>query len=205
VSLWYFRCLDPRGAATALFAVMKRRPGTMVVAGALKLVAVLLVVGAVVGVAFFRSDLLELVPFVGAKGLIAPAVFTLLVAAVAVLFWALAEGLGMLAAHADAHAGADAPRTEKPAPVALLAADPETPSHKFLGVGDVPGFRRYQSPKTLVMKWTANVTVGPAYLAVPVCEVSVGESVTALGELAEFAFVETTAGNGWLPKDALAA
>jgi hypothetical protein len=177
----------------------------MLVAGALKLVAVLLVVGAVVGVAFFRSDLLELVPLIGAKGMIAPAVFTLLVAAVAVLFWALGEGLVMLAAHADAHGGTQAPRKGTTAPVALHAPDPATPNEKFLGVGDVPGFRRYQQPMTLVMKWTANVTVGPAYLAVPVCEVAVGESVSALGEVAEFAFVETTAGNGWLPKDALAA
>ena len=55
-----------------------------------------------------------------------------------------------------------------------------------------------------VLKWTANVTNGPALLANPVCEIQQGAPVTAIGELKEFAFVETPGGNGWLPKDSLA-
>jgi hypothetical protein len=48
------------------------------------------------------------------------------------------------------------------------------------------------------------VTNAPGYVATAVCEVASGEMVTALGEVKEFAFVETTNGNGWLPKDSLA-
>jgi hypothetical protein len=179
----------------------------MMVAGALKVIAVLIVVGAVVGVALFRVELLELVPFVGAKGIATPVIFSVLVVAVALLFWAIADVLGMLAAHAAAHARTDAPpappvalhtQSAPPAPVALASSD------KAAGVGDVPGFRRYQRPTPRILKWTANVTNAPGYVATTVCEIASGEMVTALGELKEFAFVETTGGNGWLPKDALA-
>jgi len=176
----------------------------MLVAGALKVVAVLIVVGAVVGVALFRTELLELVPFVGAKGIATPVIFIVLVAAVALLFWAIADVLDMLAAHVEAHAGTEAPpialrpQSTPPAPVALPSSD------KAAGVGDVPGFRRYQRPMPRFLKWTANVTNAPGYVAPAVCEISSGERVTALGELKEFAFVETTRGNGWLPKESLA-
>ena len=182
---------------------MESRLGTTLVAGALKASAVVIVLGTVVGVALFRAEVLELVPFVGAKGVATPAIFTVLVAAVALLFWGLADALDMLAAHAEAHA-----RTYTP-PVALPTASAPPPpaaplrSDKAAGVGDVPGFRRYQRPTPRVLKWTANVTNGPGYVATTVCEVASGEMVTAIGELKEFAFVEATGGNGWLPKDAL--
>jgi hypothetical protein len=176
----------------------------MLVAGALRVVAVLIVVGAVAGVALFRAELLELVPFVGAKGVAAPAVFTVLVAAVALLFWAIADVLALLTTHAAAHARTEASvvslttPSAPPAPVALPS------SGKAGGVGDVPGFRRYQRPTPRVLKWAANVTNAPGYVATAVCEVASGEMVTALGEVKEFAFVETSHGNGWLPKDSLA-
>ncbi len=171
------------------------------VAAGLRVCAVLITAGALAGVALFRADLVELVPFVGAKGMAAPAIFAILVASVGLLFWGVADTLVSLAAHADSHA--------RQAPVAL--ADPERPAPRALAsrterpadVGDVPGFQRYQRPMPRVMKWTANVTNGPAYLGTSVCEIPSGEMVTAIGEVAEFAFVETSSGNGWLPKDAL--
>jgi hypothetical protein len=183
---------------------VERRAGTAFVAAALRVDAVLIVVGAVVGVALFRAELLELVPFVGAKGPATPALFALLVAAVALLFWGLADVLGILSAHAEAHARADAPPVVLPAPGVLPAPVDARRSEKSAGVGDVPGFRPYQRPTPRVLKWTANVTNAPGYVAVAVCEVASGEMVTAIGELKEFAFVETTGGNGWLPKDSLA-
>jgi hypothetical protein len=183
---------------------MEHRAGTVVVAGALKVIAVLIVAGAVVGVALFRTELLELVPFVGAKGAATPAVFTVLVAAVALLFWGVADALGLLVAHVEAHARLGA------VPVATIASSP-LPAPVVVpridesgGVGDVPGFRRYQRPTPRVLKWIANVTNGPGYVAATVCEVASGEMVTAIGEVKEFVFVEATGGNGWLPKDSLA-
>lgn len=152
----------------------------------------LIVVGAIAGVAFFRAELVELVPFVGAKGLATPAILAVLVASVGLLFWGLADALVMLAAHAEAHAR-HAPAIDRPATRVLASA----PNADKPGVGDVPGFQRYQRPMPRVMKWTANVTNGPAYLAKSVCEVPSGEMVTAIGEVAEFAFVETSSGNGW--------
>jgi hypothetical protein len=176
----------------------------MLVAGALKFMAVLLVVGALVGVAAFRAQLLILFPFVGATGVATPAIFAILVAAVGLLFWGLADVLVMLGEHVDEHeelsrAAAVATRVRAPAPVAAPAE-----STKQAGVGDVPGFQRYQKPMPRVLKWAANVTNGPALLAPPVCELPVWTPVTAIGELKEFAWVETPGGNGWLPKDALA-
>jgi hypothetical protein len=172
-----------------------------VVAGALKLVAVLLAAGAIAGVAFFRAELVKLVPFVGLTGTVEPAIFAALVVGIGLVFWALSDGLVMLAAHVDAHAAADAAQADRPA---LPAPTVMARTNKSAGVGDVPGFQRYQRPLRRVMKWTANVTNGPAYLATAVCEVESGERVTAIGEVAEFAFVETPRGNGWLPKDSLA-
>jgi hypothetical protein len=171
----------------------------MIVAGALKVFAVGIAAGAVAGVAFFRADLVKLVPFVGLTGAIEPAIFATLVVGVGLLFWALSDALVLLAAHVDAHEdAAEADPPARPAPTVMPRTD-KTP-----GVGDVPGFQRYQRPLRRVMKWTANVTNGPAYLATAVCEVESGERVTAIGEVAEFAFVESAKGNGWLPKDSLA-
>jgi hypothetical protein len=200
VSPQYFRSVDPRLISAALFAPVDGRPGTKVVAGALRVCAVLIVVGAVAGVALFRAELLKLVPFVGATGMAPPVIFAVLVSAAGLLFWGLADALVMLADHARAHRVSAVPAAEHPAPRAV-AAPPRT--DKSPGLGDVPGFQRYQRPMPRIMKWTANVTNGPAYLAKAVCEVASGELVTAIGEVAEFAFVETSAGNGWLPKDAL--
>jgi hypothetical protein len=176
----------------------------MLVAGALKFMAVLLVVGALVGVAAFRSQLLIIFPFVGATGVATPAIFAILVAAVGLLFWGLADVLVMLGEHVDEHEelrAAVATPARKPAPA---VAAPPAESTKQAGVGDVPGFQRYQKPMPRVLKWAANVTNGPALLAPPVCELPVWTNVTAIGELKEFAWVETPGGNGWLPKDALA-
>jgi len=174
----------------------------MAVAGALKLLALLFVVGAIVGVAAFRAELLLLVPFVGATGLATPIIFAVLVAAVGLLFWGLADVIVMVGEHMDEH-------EELRAAVASVARRPApaTPAenNRQAGVGDVPGFQRYQRPVIRMLKWTANVTNGPALLAIPVCEIPKGGSVTAIGELKEFAFVETPGGNGWLPKDSLAA
>ena len=173
----------------------------MIVAGALKLFALALAAGAIAGVAFFRAELVKLVPFVGLTGAVEPAIFAALVVGVGLLFWALSDGLVSLAAHVAAHAQAEAAYAERPVlptPTVMARTD------KMPGVGDVPGFHRYQRPLRRVMKWTANVTNGPAYLATAVCEVESGERVTAIGEVAEFAFVETPRGNGWLPKDSLA-
>ena len=172
----------------------------MLVAGALKLLAVLVAAAAVMGVAAFRAELLKLVPFVGSTGPIAPAIFAALIIGAALLCWGLADALVMLAAHADAHEqleSAVAALSAKRVPAAAEAA-------RAAGVGDVPGFKRYQRPLPQVTKWTANVTNGPAFLAPTVCEVAAGDAVTALGELAEFTFVETASGSGWLPKDSLA-
>ena len=155
----------------------------------------------IVGVAFFRAELVKLVPFVGLTGAVEPAIFAALVIGAGLLFWALSDGLVSLAAHVAAHAQAEAAYAERPVlptPTVMARTD------KMPGVGDVPGFQRYQRPLRRVMKWTANVTNGPAYLATAVCEVESGERVTAIGEVAEFAFVETPRGNGWLPKDSLA-
>jgi len=173
----------------------------MIVAGALKVFAVGIAAGAIAGVAFFRAELVKLVPFVGLTGAVEPAIFAALVVGLGLLFWGLSEGLAMLADHVDAHAAAEAAQANRPvlpAPTVMARTD-KTP-----GVGDVPGFQRYQRPLRRVMKWTANVTNGPAYLATAVCEVESGERVTAIGEVAEFAFVETSKGSGWLPKDSLA-
>ena len=172
----------------------------MIVAGTLKLFAVLLAAAAIAGVALFRAELVKLVPFVGLTGAVEPAIFAGLVVGVGLLFWAMSDALVLLAAHVDAHtrtaiAPADVPAPPRP------AATPR--NGKSSGVGDVPGFQRYQRPLTRVMKWTANVTNGPAYLATSVCEVASGETVTAIGEVGEFTFVETPRGNGWLPKDSL--
>ncbi len=144
---------------------------------------------------------MKLVPFVGLTGAIEPAIFAALVIGIGLLFWGLSEGLVMLAAHVDAHEAAEAAQANRPvlpAPTVMARTD------KSAGVGDVPGFQRYQRPLRRVMKWTANITNGPALLATSVCEVAAGEPVTAIGEVAEFAFVETPKGNGWLPKDSLA-
>ena len=171
----------------------------MAVAGALKLVAILLGAGAIIGVAAFRAELLVLFPFVGATGIATPAIFATLVIAAGLLFWGLADVIAMLAEHMDEHEelkAAIATAARRPAAVAENA--------KQAGVGDVPGFQRYQRPMPRVLKWTANVTNGPALLANPVCEIQQGAPVTAIGELKEFAFVETPGGNGWLPKDSLA-
>lgn len=170
------------------------------VAGALRLFAALIVLGAIVGVAAFRAQLLTLVPFVGATGVVPPVVFALLVGAVALLFWAMADALALLGAHVAAHERIE--RAIRNRPSLAVAADPR--STKTAGVGDVPGFQRYQRPMPRVLRWTANVTNGPALLAQPVCEVAAGDPVTALGEIAEFAFVESRGGSGWLPKDSLA-
>ena len=170
------------------------------VAGALRVLAGLIVVGAVVGVALFRAQLLTLVPFVGATGVVPPVVFALLVAAIALLFWAMADALVLLGEHADALERIERAIRNRPS----LAAAPADPRNtKTAGAGDVPGFQRYQRPMPRVVKWTANVTNGPALLAKPVCEVAAGSPVTALGEVADFAFVESPNGNGWLPKDSL--
>ena len=173
----------------------------MVVAGALKVFAVFVAVGALLGVGLFRAELLKLVPFVGATGPVAPAIFTAMVVGVALLFWGLADALVMLAANADAHERLEIAIRDRSAPTKPTAVAPETT--KAAGVGDVPGFKRYQRPLPRMLKWTASVTNGPALLATTVCEVVAGEPVTALGELAEFVFVETAGGSGWLPKDAL--
>jgi hypothetical protein len=174
----------------------------MVVAGALKFMAVLFVVGAVIGVALFRGQLVILFPFVGTTGVATPAIFAIMVAAVSLLFWGIADALVMLGEHLDEHEELRAAATtvaRRPAPVPV----PAEPA-KQAGVGDVPGFQRYQKPMPRVLKWAANVTNGPALLAPPVCELPVWAAVTAIGELKEFAWVETPGGNGWLPKDALA-
>jgi hypothetical protein len=172
----------------------------MAVAGALKAVAILLGAGAIIGVAAFRAELLVLFPFVGATGVATPAIFAVMVIAVGLLFWGLGDVIVLLAEHVDEHEelkAAIANAARRPAAVADNA--------KAAGVGDVPGFQRYQRPMTRMLKWTANVTNGPALLANPVCEIPKGGAVTAIGELREFAFVESPSGNGWLPKDALAA
>jgi hypothetical protein len=172
----------------------------MIVAGALKLFALALAAGVVAGVALFRAELVKLVPFVGLTGAVEPAIFAALVIGVGLLFWALSDALVLLADHVAAHqsigtAPAEKPSAPRPAPAPR--------NGKSAGVGDVPGFQRYQRPLTRVMKWTANVTNGPAYLATSVCEVAAGDAVTAIGEVGEFTFVETPHGNGWLPKDSL--
>jgi hypothetical protein len=171
-----------------------------VVAGALRLFAGLIVVGAIAGVAFFRAQLLTLVPFVGATGIVPPVVFALLVGAIALLFWAMATALAMLGEHADAVERIERAIRNRPS----LAAPADPRNTKTAGAGDVPGFQRYQRPVPRMLKWTANVTNGPALLAQPVCEVAAGDPVTALGEVADFAFVESRGGSGWLPKDSLA-
>ena len=171
----------------------------MAVAAALKAVAILVGAGAIIGVAAFRAELLVLFPFVGATGVATPAIFAALVIAVGLLFWGLADVIAMQAEHMDEHEelkAAIANAARRPAPA--------VESTKQAGVGDVPGFQRYQRPMPRVLKWTANVTSGPALLANPVCEIEKGAPVTAIGELKEFAFVESPGGNGWLPKDALA-
>jgi hypothetical protein len=183
-----------------ILAAVESRPGTAVVAGALRGFAVLTVVGAVVGVAAFRAELLKLVPFVGATGLIPPLIFAAMVVGLALLFWGMADGLSMLAAQLAAHAELEEIRAAQPAPRPTVVAPS---SDRSAGVGDVPGFQRYNRPLQRAMKWTANVTNGPAYLAKAVCEVAAGDPVIALGEVAEFVFVESPNGNGWLPKDAL--
>ena len=173
----------------------------MAVAGALKVMAVVFAVGAIVGVAAFRAELVILFPFVAATGVATPAIFAILVAAVGLLFWGIADIIVMLGEHMDEHEelrAAVANIARRPAPA------PPAETTKQAGVGDVPGFQRYQRPMPRVLKWTANVTNGPALLANPVCEVPKGGAVTAIGELKEFAFVETPGGNGWLPKDSLA-
>jgi hypothetical protein len=183
----------------------EHRPGTLLVAATLRLFAVLIAVGAIVGVAAFRAELLTLVPFVGATGMAPPAIFAALIVGIGLLFWALAEVLARLAATAATqarieHALAALPgRLVSRAPAAAAGRD-----LKSAGVGDVPGFTRYQKPAMRELKWAASVTNGPALLANPVCEVAKGAPVTAIGEVGGFAFVETPTGNGWLPKDALA-
>lgn len=172
----------------------------MAVAGALKAVAILFGAGAIIGVAAFRAELLVLFPFVGATGVATPAIFAVLVIAVGLLFWGIADIIALLAEHMDEHEelkAAIANAARRPAAVA--------DSTKAAGVGDVPGFQRYQRPMPRMLKWTANLTNGPALLANPVCEIPKGGAVTAIGELREFAFVESPKGNGWLPKDALVA
>ena len=172
----------------------------MAVAGALKFVAVLVGAGAIIGVAAFRAELLVLFPFVGATGVATPAIFAALVIAAGLLFWGLADVIVLLAEHIEEHEelkAAIASAARRPAAVA--------DSTKGAGVGDVPGFQRYQRPMTRMLKWTANVTNGPALLANAVCEIPKGGAVTAIGELKDFAFVESPSGNGWVPKDALAA
>jgi len=171
----------------------------MAVAGALKAVAILVGAGAIIGVAAFRAELLVLFPFVGATGVATPAIFATMVIAVGLLFWGLADVIAMLAEHMDEH-------EELKAAIANAARRPAAAveSTKQAGVGDVPGFQRYQRPMPRVVKWAASVTNGPALLANPVCEIQQGAPVTAIGELKEFAFVETPGGNGWLPKDSLA-
>jgi hypothetical protein len=171
----------------------------MIVAGALKLFALAIAAGAVAGVGFFRAELVKLVPFVGLTGAVEPAIFAAVVIGFGLLFWGLSDALVLLADHVAAHslmaaAPAEKPSAPRPAPKR---------NDKSAGVGDVPGFQRYQRPLTRVMKWTANVTNGPAYLATSVCEVAAGDAVTAIGEVGEFTFVETPRGNGWLPKDSL--
>ena len=171
----------------------------MAVAGALKFIAIAFGVGAIVGVAAFRAELLVLFPFVGATGVATPAIFAVMVAAVGLLFWGIADIIAMLSTHMDEH-------EELKAAIAAAARRPAAAPEgvKQAGVGDVPGFQRYQRPMPRVLKWTANVTNGPALLANSVCEVTQGAPVTAIGELKDFAFVETPGGNGWLPKDSLA-
>jgi hypothetical protein len=173
----------------------------MAVAAALKFIAVLFGVGAIAGVAAFRAELLVLFPFVGATGVATPAIFAVMVTAVGLLFWGLADVIVLLSDHIEEH-------EELKAAIANAARRPmaaPADNTKQAGVGDVPGFQRYQRPMPRMLKWTANVTNGPALLANPVCEIPKGGAVTAIGELKEFAFVESPSGNGWLPKDALAA
>jgi hypothetical protein len=170
----------------------------MAVAGALKAVAILLGAGAIIGVSAFRAELLVLFPFVGATGVATPAIFAVLVVSAGLLFWGMADIVAMLAEHLEEH-------EELKAAIANVARRPAPVDNtKAAGVGDVPGFQRYQRPMPRVLKWTANVTNGPALLANPVCEIQQGAPVTAIGELKEFAFVETPGGNGWLPKESLA-
>jgi hypothetical protein len=170
----------------------------MAVAGALKFLAILLGVGAIVGVSAFRAELLVLFPFVGATGVATPAIFAVLVIAAGLLFWGLADVIVLLTEHIEEH-------EELKAAIANAARRPAAAaeSTKAAGVGDVPGFQRYQRPMPRMLKWTASLTNGPALLANPVCEIPKGGAVTAIGELKEFAFVESPSGNGWLPKDAL--
>jgi uncharacterized membrane protein YedE/YeeE len=172
----------------------------MAVAGALKAVAIVFGAGAIIGVAAFRAELLVLFPFVGATGVATPAIFAVLVIAVGLLFWGIADIIALLAEHMDEH-------EEMKAAIASAARRPAAvgDNTKAAGVGDVPGFQRYQRPAARMLKWTANLTNGPALLANPVCEIPKGGAVTAIGELKEFAFVESPSGNGWVPKDALMA
>jgi hypothetical protein len=170
----------------------------MIVAGALKLFALALAAGAVAGVTLFRAELVTLVPFVGLTGAVEPAIFAALIVGLGLLFWGLSDALVLLAEHAEAHEELSAAVASRPARTPVAVKD-----DKSAGVGDVPGFQRYQRPMRRVLKWTANVTNGPAYLATAVCEVAVGNAVTAVGEVGEFTFVETPRGNGWLPKDSL--
>jgi len=172
----------------------------MIVAGTLKLFALALAAGAVAGVALYRAELVKLVPFVGLTGTVEPAIFAAVVVGIGLLFWGLSDALVLLAHHVTAHEAMATAASEKPS--APRPAAPQR-SDKSAGVGDVPGFQRYQRPLRRVMKWTANVTNGPAYLATSVCEVAAGDAVTAIGEVGDFTFVETPRGNGWLPKDSL--
>lgn len=170
------------------------------VAAALKMFAVLVALGAVLGVALFRVELVKVVPFV-AGGPIALAIVAAIIVGTALLCWGLADALAMLAKHVGAHERLQAALADR-SPTKPTAAASQ--AWKTPGVGDVPGFQRYRRPLPRVVKWTANVTNGPAYLATAVCEVTAGDPVSAIGELAEFVFVEAKGGSGWLPKDSLA-
>jgi len=75
----------------------------MAVAGALKAVAIVFGAGAIIGVAAFRAELLVLFPFVGATGVATPAIFAVLVIAVGLLFWGIADIIALLAEHMDEH------------------------------------------------------------------------------------------------------
>src|SRR5438132_13228048 len=74
-----FGSLDPHPLSTASFASVDGRPGTTIVAGALKLFALALAAGAIAGVALFRAELVKLVPFVGLTVALEPAIFAALV------------------------------------------------------------------------------------------------------------------------------
>jgi len=138
-----------------------------------------------------------------------PAIFVASVGlAQAVVLWAFADALILLADADDSHARIEfrleQTRTDSaaepiPAPTTSQAAGPHEPIHPE----HVQGSRAYHGRPLGLVRVEANLLDAPDAAASTMARLFAGARVTLIGETRDFVFVESASGEGWLPRSAI--